>query len=381
MGFITSAIIGGAAKRASEILDEERKEAISMTEDALKTWTQLGLPKAAQRRQARTADRKLAKSLEQDYGFNVEQIAVIMGQGKGEETRKHIDNQRTKYGKSYQIPYGDIVTISGKYEDTGLTIDQIIDNVHGKVNRGMSTSDAVKDVTGKEYTGGLTGLLGGDNSALMRQKMDAFGTAAGVDVNELRALASDDITYEDALRKGTVTLNDPFDTKVSTGLLNKFQLRAVLGLGGKGKRTISGEVQTDDMETDRALASMDIAAAANDKFEEFQRSGGPDGGPLSQTQALQKTYEWIKEQTSNYGKDKDATEPVGSGKTAYEGYDATQLPAIIEDQLRGADAKQRIAIQIAAEKALIKAYMEAGSTTPEQDAKKEMDRIRQRIKD
>lgn len=380
MGFITSAVIGGAAKRASEILDEERKEAISMTEDALKTWTQLGLPKAAQRRQARTADRKLAKSLEQDYGFSVEQIAVIMGQGKGEETRKHIDKQRADYGKSYQIPYGDIVTISGKYEDTGLTIDQIIDNIHGKVNRGMSTSDAVKDVTGKEYTGGLTGLLGGNNSALMRQKMDAFGAAAGVDVNELRALASDDITYEDALRKGTVTLNDPLDTKISTGLLNKFQLRAVLGLGGKGRRTLRGEVQTDDMETDRALASMDIAAAANDKFEEFQRSGGPDGGPLSQTQALQKTYEWIKGQTSNYGKD-DSLKPVGSGEAAYEGYDATQLPAIIEDQLKGADAKQKISIQIAAEKALIKAYMEAGSTTPEQDAKKEMERIRQRIKD
>tara|TARA_X000001388_G_scaffold49230_1_gene35365 strand:- start:3327 stop:4466 length:1140 start_codon:yes stop_codon:yes gene_type:complete len=379
MGFITSAIIGGAAKRASEILDEERKEAISMTEDALKTWTQLGLPKAAERRKNRLADRKLAKSLEQDYGFSVEQIAVIMGQGKGEATRKHIDEQRNKYGKSYQIPYGDIVTISGEYEDTGLTIDQIIDNVHGKVNRGMSTSDAVKDVTGKEYTGGLTGLLGGDNSALMRQKMDAFGTAAGVDVNELRALASDDITYEDALRKGTVTLYDPFDTKVTQGLLNKFQLRAVLGLGGKGN-IIDGAVQTTDMANDRVLASMDIAAAANDKYEEFQRSGGPNGGNLSKSKALQKTYEWIKGQTANYGKDRNKP-IVGSGDAAYEGYDATQLPAIIEEQLRGADSKQMIAIQIAAEKALIKAYMEAGSTTPEQDAKKEMDRIRQRIKD
>ena len=125
---------------------------------------------------------------------------------------------------------------------------------------------------------------------------------------------------------------------------------------------------------------MDIAAAANDKYEEFQRSGGPNGEPLSQSKALQKTYEWIKGQTANYGKDKDKP-IVGSGDAAYEGYDATQLPAIIEDQLRGADAKQMIAIQIAAEKALIKAYMEAGSTTPEQDAKKEMDRIRQRIKD
>jgi len=372
MGFITSAVIGGAAKRASEILDEERKEAISMTEDALKTWTQLGLPKAADRRKNRLADRKLAKSLEQDYGFNVDQIAVIMGQGKGDATRKFIDQQRSDHGQAYKVPYGDIVTISGTYEDTGLTIDKIIDNIHGKVNRGMSTSDAIKDVTGKEYTGGLTGLLGGDNSALMRQKMDAFGTAAGVDVNELRALASDDITYEDPLRKGTVSLYDASNDPLKVSFLNRFEKAAVIGLGGKAN-IVDGNVVTEEMDNTRTQQSISISAMANKKFKELQKDG-----TMSETQAYQETLKYIEQQTQKLrtgGLDDDTANSLA-------GLDVSQLPGRIESLLKGlTDGNKIIEIQIAAEKALLEAYKKSGSRNPEQDAKRAMQNIRDRLED
>jgi len=373
MGFITSAIIGGAAKRASEILDEERKEAISMTEDALKTWTQLGLPKAAERRKNRLADRKLAKSLEQDYGFSVEQIAVIMGQGKGEATRKFIDKQRSDHGQSYKIPYGDIVTISGTYEDTGLTIDQIIDNVHGKVNRGMSTSDAVKDVTGKEYTGGLTGLLGGDNSALMRQKMDAFGIAAGVDVNELRALASDDITYEDPLRKGTVSLYDRADSKLKVSMLNRFEKYAAIGLGGKDVDIIDNQVVTPGMSNKNKKLTIEIGSAANRKYKELLVDGS-----MTEDEASDQTLKWIDQQTRKLRKGSIADETTNS----LEGLDTSQLPSKIESLLKGEkDGKKIIAIQIQAKKALEEAYRKSGSRNPEQDAERAMEMIRKRLED
>ena len=373
MGFITSAVIGGAAKRASEILDEERKEAISMTEDALKTWTQLGLPKAADRRKNRLADRKLAKSLEQDYGFNVDQIAVIMGQGKGDATRKFIDKQRSDHGQAYKVPYGDIVTISGTYEDTGLTIDKIIDNIHGKVNRGMSTSDAIKDVTGKEYTGGLTGLLGGDNSALMRQKMDAFGTAAGVDVNELRALASDDITYEDPLRKGTVSLYDRADSKLKISLLNRYEKFAAIGLGGKDVDIIDGNVVTPGMSNENKKRSIQIGSAANKKYKELLADG-----TMTEDEAHQETLKYIEQQTQKLrtgGLDDDTANSLA-------GLDVSQLPGRIESLLKGlTDGNKIIEIQIAAEKALLEAYKKSGSRNPEQDAKRAMENIRDRLKD
>ena len=343
-----------------------------MTEDALKTWTQLGLPKAADRRKNRLADRKLAKSLEQDYGFNVDQIAVIMGQGKGDATRKFIDQQRSDHGQAYKVPYGDIVTISGTYEDTGLTIDKIIDNIHGKVNRGMSTSDAIKDVTGKEYTGGLTGLLGGDNSALMRQKMDAFGTAAGIDVNELRALASDDITYEDPLRKGTVSLYDASNDPLKVSFLNRFEKAATIGLGGKAS-IVDGEVVTEEMDNTRSSQAINISAMANKKFKELQKDG-----TMSENQAYQETIKYIEQQTQKLragGLDNDTANSLA-------GLDVSQLPGRIESLLKGlTDGNKIIEIQIAAEKALLEAYKKSGSRNPEQDAKRAMENIRDRLED
>ena len=53
MAFSTGAFFGGMAKRGSEILSEERQEAISNTEDEIKILTQLGLPKAMGRRSKR----------------------------------------------------------------------------------------------------------------------------------------------------------------------------------------------------------------------------------------------------------------------------------------------------------------------------------------
>jgi len=365
MAFRLGAAIGGAAKRASEILDEERKEAVAMTEDTLKTWTQLGLPKAIERRTNKTTNRKLAKQLK-DNKFSVDQIAVIMGQGKSEEVLSYLDEQRKKYGSKYVIPHGDIVTISGTYEDTGLTIDKILENVQGKVNRGMSIGDAVQDTTGKSYTGGLTGLLGGDNTALMKQKMDAFGVAAGVDINELRALASDDITYDDPLRKGTISLSDPADDPLKVSFINRFEKAAVIGLGGKAN-IVDGNVVTEEMDNTRTQQSIRISALANKKFKELQ-----EGGAMSETDAYAETLDFI------YNKTAELRNPDATTISSLEGYTAGQLPGVIESLLKGAESSELMKIQLDAEEALTQAYLGQGSLDEKaarKAAKDEIERI------
>lgn len=349
MAFRLGAAIGGAAKRASEILDEERKEAVAMTEDTLKTWTQLGLPKAIERRTNKITNRKLAKQLK-DNKFSVDQIAVIMGQGKSEEVLSYLDEQRKKYGSKYVIPHGDIVTISGTYEDTGLTIDKILENVQGKVNRGMSIGDAVQDTTGKSYTGGLTGLLGGDNTALMKQKMDAFGVAAGVDINELRALASGDITYDDPLRKGTISLSDPASEPIKTSLLNRFEQSAARLLGGKNVTIVDGIVQTPGMKVESQIEANRIAIEANKLFAQIMSKGD-----TSQADALSTVDAFMRKEASKERK-------VISGLTldSLEGLDASQLPGAIESLLKGADNNQIMSMQLAAIKALKEAYLKQG---------------------
>ena len=48
MAFIPLAFAGGMAKRGSEILKEEREEALTNAEDTIKIFTELGLPKATE---------------------------------------------------------------------------------------------------------------------------------------------------------------------------------------------------------------------------------------------------------------------------------------------------------------------------------------------
>jgi len=204
--FRLGAVIGGAAKRASEILEEERKEAMDTVNEQLKIWTELGLPKVRARKEARRTKNKVFDSL-QSEGFSLPQIAVIMGQGRGEATLDHIQSQRNTYD-DYVVKPAEIVAISPSYEDTGLTKDIILENEMGKVNKGSTITDAVASLSG-QGDGTLTSLLGGNLSGISKRRMDAFATAAGVDMNELRALASDDITYDQPLVEGDVRLIDP----------------------------------------------------------------------------------------------------------------------------------------------------------------------------
>lgn len=204
--FRLGAVIGGAAKRASEILEEERKEAMDTVNEQLKIWTELGLPKVRARKEARRTKNKVFDSL-QSEGFSLPQIAVIMGQGRGEATLDHIQSQRNTYD-DYVVKPAEIVAISPSYEDTGLTKDMILENVMGQVNKGSTITDAVASLSG-QGDGTLTSLLGGNLSGISKRRMDAFATAAGVDMDELRALASDDITYDQPLVEGDVRLIDP----------------------------------------------------------------------------------------------------------------------------------------------------------------------------
>lgn len=203
--FRVGAVLGGMAKRGSEILAEERKEAMETVNEQLKVWTEMGLPKARARKEQLRTRNKIFDDLSSE-GFSNVQIAVIMGEGKGQAVMDHIQNQRNTY-KDFQVRPADIVAISPDYKDTGLTKDIILNNVMGEVQRGKDVTDAVNKLSGNDGT--LTSLLGGNLAGIQKAKMDAFSVAAGVDADELRALAADDIRYDKPLVEGTVTMSDP----------------------------------------------------------------------------------------------------------------------------------------------------------------------------
>jgi len=206
MAFIPLAALGGAAKSLSKGLKDERDEALKNAGIKIKLLTEMGLPKARARKAKMKSKNDLYDKL--DDHFSAPQIAKILQEDKGQAVLDHIDKQRNTYA-DYKVKPNDIVTLMDEYADLNLTKDQILENVMGKVGRGMTVTDAMKDVAGKGSS--LTSFFGGDLSGIGKRQFDSIASATGVSMEELQALASDNITYDDPLVKGTITLSDPAD--------------------------------------------------------------------------------------------------------------------------------------------------------------------------
>ena len=207
MAFIASAFFGGAAKRASEILDEEREEAIKTADKSIELFTRLGLPKAVERRSERRKKEKMYDALD-NLKFSGDQIAVIMKEGGGQKILDTIA-EREKVIENYKINPAEVVTFDPGYETHGYDKAKVIELVMGKVDSGIPAAEAIQQVTGKATGGGLTEILGGNNQNLISRRMSNTASAAGVSMDELMALASGNISYDDIAVKGQVNLFDP----------------------------------------------------------------------------------------------------------------------------------------------------------------------------
>ena len=202
--------------------------------------------------------------------------------------------------------------------------------------------------------------------------MDAFGVAAGVDINELRALASDDITYDDPLRKGTISLSDPASEPIRTSLLNRFEQSAARLLGGKNVTIVDDVVQTPGMKVESQIKANRIAIEANKLFAQIMSKGD-----TSQADALSTVDAFMRKEASKQRNDKS-----GLTLDSLEGLDASQLPGAIESLLTGAKDNELMSMQLAAIKALKEAYLKQGSLNEieaEKAAKEKVDSIRKSI--
>ena len=153
MAFILSSFLGGAAERASEIMQEERDNAQRIAEQSMKFWTEAGIPAYKERISKRKTLSMQFNTLTQE-GFTPDQIDVIARENKTEDVLGHIESlKRSKI----KVKPAEIVSMTGDYKDTGRTTDQILDGFMGKVNKGMSMGDAIADLGGEK-----TGFLGQD---------------------------------------------------------------------------------------------------------------------------------------------------------------------------------------------------------------------------
>lgn len=349
MAFVTSAFFGGMAKRGSDILSEEREDAIANTEDEIKILTQLGLPKAVERRSKRKENASLFESLK-NQGFNGDQIAVIMKEGTGQDVLNHIKKNERKY-ENYKVRPSEIVIMDAGYEAHGYTQDQVLDLVMGKLDTGTPTLDAIDEISGKKRSGGLTGLLGGNLDNVRTKRMEAIAKATGVSMSELAAYASDSIIYDDIKVKGKTRLFDP--AEAATAAKDSYStLQVSRSLKGyASNKVVSSEIAGSDRDgpvygfNDTEIADMmagKIRELENAKRAEKQEKG--DYGPITSKDMAEmenSLSRWISTARTPSGKvialnpkatENDSLSPDGPLNVA--GLSIGQLEALLRDELQ-----------------------------------------------
>ena len=199
MAFNLMAAIGGAAKRGSEILKEERESAYDLIDQNMTDWTRLGVPEIKNRKKLRMGMKNAAEFLS-SKGFSNDQIAVALHQNKHEQVVQHVTNLEAASKDNTDLQYkpADIITFGPDYQESGKTMDEILDGVMGKVSSGMSTADALADMGGS-----------GLQRAFMTERAEAAAAASGLDVATLRAIATDDLEYGEAPAGGVISIVDP----------------------------------------------------------------------------------------------------------------------------------------------------------------------------
>ncbi len=271
---MVSPYIVGAMERGSEIIREETKKAEDLVDNSIKMWTEMGLPVFRARKKQRRELETVADFLS-NKGFSNDQIYEAMRQGKHTAVVDHVTAME-KAGQGYKA--ADIVTFAdANYQDTGMTMDQVLDGVMGKVSNGMSLTDAIADSTGKD--------IGGIQGAIMKRRAGAVKTAFGIDPTEFRSLARQDFEYGDKLG-GEITLKDPVAAAKAakamegktTGMTNvettrdaMFDFGADL-VGGKEQVTSSGIIYSFEQPGRRVELNKEISRLVTAKEKEVGRS-------------------------------------------------------------------------------------------------------------
>tara|TARA_E500000305_G_scaffold822_1_gene809 strand:- start:11166 stop:12566 length:1401 start_codon:yes stop_codon:yes gene_type:complete len=191
MGFNFGAFLAGGAEAIKEEADQERQDVKELFNTSAKLWTEMGITNLQTNRAKRKELNKIADRLQKignnnNQFLSKDQIAAVLGQGKGDEVAKTLERFNTE-GLSWSP--ADIVNMGENYKSTNKTIETHLDEILGNVKSGTTYSDALID-SQPETLSEKIGLF--SSKDYIKQRVDTYGSVLGKDLAELQALAMDD---------------------------------------------------------------------------------------------------------------------------------------------------------------------------------------------
>ena len=219
LGLDLGSALGGFAAEGIEYFDEKEKAIEGLISKSWDKWLIDGPANfkahVAQKKKLRT----LAKALE-GYNLGNDKIGVILEQGRGDEVLKYLNTMSTLTGDAkakFLEPLGgdigNIVKFAPDYEESGLTLDQIVNKVGGKITGGMSLSDAFADI-GQDKQNTFAKLFSPNVSNIVNRRMKAYESVYGKGaLDQARKYATGAVTTDSLGFTGTVAMPDPVASK------------------------------------------------------------------------------------------------------------------------------------------------------------------------
>jgi len=212
-------VVGGFSARGSQYFDEAREQAEKIIDLKMKDSITRGRARWDAHKAEKKLTRKLAKGLAA-YGLSVDQIGVALEQGRGEEVLAHMQKYEgfTEEQKKKLFPQGyspqTIINMGEGYEESGMTMDEMLNSVSGKIVGGMSISDAISDSTGQEKGNIFSKFFSPNTNKIARKQMEAYEAVYGKGaLNTLGSYASGSVTSKDLPFSGKVNLTSAVTVK------------------------------------------------------------------------------------------------------------------------------------------------------------------------
>lgn len=197
--------------RGQEVMAEKRAAARRENEIIVRGIMD-GVPQLKERKKIKRQLRQLGGQFK-TYNLSDDEIGTILRSGNAENILKkmrELDSLDDKMKQKIGYDPANVVKFHDGYESSGLTLDQHIDSIVGKLNTGMNLSDALIDSGSKPKTSGLGSLFEPNRSKMLDKRLRALRATFGDEVlQKARAVQQDDITYGDDFRAGTINIPNP----------------------------------------------------------------------------------------------------------------------------------------------------------------------------
>ena len=214
LGLDLGSVVGGFAARGSQVFEQEREEVSRLMDIKLKDSLTRGQARWAAHKAEKKAKRTIAKTLK-SYGLTVDQIGVALEQGRGQEVIDYFRNfnglsEEVKQKMGYQGT--NIINMGEGYEASGMTMDEMLNTVTGKISGGMNMTDAITDTAGTKKQNVFAKFLSPNTNKIAQRQLKAYESVFGKGtLNKMGQYASGTIEASDLPFQGTINLKTQLD--------------------------------------------------------------------------------------------------------------------------------------------------------------------------